>query len=185
MAIALPLLLLGMLACGDDPFEVRWTAQPDTVLLYSLARPELNLPAGFNFAPDRRHSIVVEAPGSTGLWDVAVDTRDGQLAFVLPGTFGIPSRARMTSLGGGLEFEEVAEAPRDTAAYHASEPLPVNEGSIYVVQTDARTGSFRRSCVYYAKIEPLEADVAAGTLRFVYDASPVCNDRRLVPPDRD
>ena len=187
---ALALLLLGTAACGDDPFELRWDAAPDTVLLYSLARPELNLPSAFsfygtpNFAPYGR-TVVVEAPGTTGQWDVALDTRGGELVFVLPRTLGIPSRARITSLGSGIGFEALESAPSDTAAYHAEEPLSVAEGDLYVVQTDTRPGRFGRSCVYYAKVEPLEADPEAGTLRFVYQTTPVCNDRRLVPPDDD
>lgn len=180
-------LILGTAACGDDPFEIRWEAEPDTVLLYSLARPELNLPAGFSFRatsirPNGR-TIVVEAPGSTGQWDVALDTRGDDLVFVLPGTFDIPSRARITSLGSELPFEEVREAPRDTAAYRSREPIEVREGEVYVVQTDTRPGTFGRSCVYYAKLEPLAVDRDAETVRFVYDTSPVCNDRRLVPPN--
>jgi hypothetical protein len=37
--------------------------------------------------------------------------------------------------------------------------------------------------VFFAKLEPLVLDVAGGTLEFVFDASPVCNDTRLVPPE--
>jgi hypothetical protein len=89
---ALTILLLAgaVSACDDDPFGLRdWAAAPDTVLLYSLARPELNLASAFNF--DRRLVLRIEAPGSTGQWDVAVDTEGGRLVLLTPLFFGIDS----------------------------------------------------------------------------------------------
>jgi hypothetical protein len=168
------LLVVSAVACGDDPFQVNWEARPDTILLYSLARPELGLPSAFNF--NRRQFIEIENPGATGNWDLALDTQDGDLVFLMPGAMGIQSRARIATLEG-MTFEEVRVAPADTAAYEGFDPVPVELGPIYVVQTD-QTGQ----CVYYSKLEALEADVTLGTLRLLYDGSPVCNSRELVPP---
>lgn len=173
-------LAMGALGCGDDPFEARWVSAPDTVLLYSLARPELNLPSAFSF--NRGLRLRVEAPGATGQWDLALDTRGSELVFLPPGALGINSRARIAALPG-LVFEELREAPSDTSAYVADEPLPVTAGTIYVVRTGQTVDAFGRSCVRFAKLEPLVIDVEAGSLEFVYDANPVCNDPRLVPPD--
>lgn len=167
------LVILSTAACGDDPFRVDWEARPDTILLYSLARPELGLPSAFNF--NRRQFVEIENPGATGNWDLALDTRDGELVFLMPGSMGIQSRARIAKLEGA-SFDEVRVAPADTTAY-TENPELVEFGSIYVIQTD-QTGQ----CVYYSKIEPLEADVTLGTLRLVHDGSPVCNSRDLVPP---
>lgn len=175
--LCLALLALGLAAC--DPFEFQWTPQPDTVLIHSLARPELNLESGFNF--NFRVPVVVESPGATGQWDVALDTQGDELVFLPPGALGINSRARITALPG-LAFNEVLEAPPDTAVYVSNRPLTVTRGTIYVVQTGELTGSFGQRCVYFAKLEPLVLDVAGGRLTFVYDANPVCNDPRLVPP---
>jgi len=172
----------GALGCGDDPFRIDWVASPDTVLLYSLARPELNLPSAFNF--NERSVVQVESPGATGRWDVALDTRDGELVFLPPGALGINSRARITALPG-LDFDEVREAPRDTTLYASREPLSVSAGVVYVVQTEQTVGSFGQRCVYYAKLEPTVIDVEGGTLEFMFDSNPVCNDSRLVPPDDD
>ncbi|MGH7481494.1 MAG: hypothetical protein ACRELV_05020, partial [Longimicrobiales bacterium] len=64
-----------MLGC-DDPFDPRWppgTETPDTVELFSLARPEYQgLPSAFDFTPSARRRVVVEQPGETGNWDVAL-----------------------------------------------------------------------------------------------------------------
>jgi len=172
-------LALSSLACGDDPFRLDWEVTPDTVLLYSLARPELNLPSGFNF--NQRQRIQVEAPGATGSWDIALDTEDGQLVFLTPGAMGLTSRARITSVTG-TPFLEVRRAPADTASYIADEPVPVQAGPIYIVQTGESVGFYGTRCVYYAKLEALDIDPELGTLLFVFDANPVCNDRDLVPP---
>jgi hypothetical protein len=176
---ALLLLALAASAC-DDPFQIRWESQPDTVQIYSLARPEPNLPSAFNFY--FRTPLTVEAPGSTGQWDLALDTEDGRLVFLPPRVLGINSRARIAAVPG-VAFGDVMEAPADTAAYVSDRSLSVTLGTIYVVQTGEQTGSFGERCVFFAKLEPLVIDPQAGTLTFQFDASPVCNDTRLVPPE--
>jgi len=177
---ALAVVCLAAAACGDDPFEVRWTADPDTVLLYSLARPELNLPSAFNFL--LRVAVPVESPNATGNWDVAVDTEDDRIVLLPPGALHIDSRAAIAVIPG-VDFDDVREAPGDIDLYVTDEAVPVATGSVYVVQTHQSAGTFGRRCVYYAKVEPIEIDVVLGTLRFLFDANPVCNDTRLVPPD--
>jgi hypothetical protein len=178
-------LLVGLAACGDDPFDFDWTNTPgvrDTVLLYSLARSELGLESGFSFVP-RPATAVVEAPNATGTWDVAVDTQGGQLVLLPPGALGVTSRARILPLGP-IAFEDVIEAPEDTTFYVGSDPVPLSEGSVYIVRSNRAPGSFGSSCLYYARMEPLMVDVAAGTLTFRYVANPICNSRELkYPPD--
>jgi hypothetical protein len=79
------LVLLAATACNDDPFEIRWELQADTVLLYSLARPEMNMDSGFNFRPGTLGPVRIEAATATGTWDIALDTRGGELV-LLPRT---------------------------------------------------------------------------------------------------
>ncbi len=177
---ALVALSVGLAACGDDPFDFPWAASPDTVLLYSLARPELNLEAAYNF--HNRVKVRVEAARATGTWDVAVDTRGGQLVFLPPGALGISSKASLTALPG-LSFDDVLDAPEDTAVYSKFAAVPVEMETVYVVKTSRSPGIFGTACSYYAKLVPLVIDVEGGTLRFMFDASPVCNSLRLIPPD--
>lgn len=167
-------------ACGDDPFAIRWQESPDTVLLYSLARPELNLVSGFNF--QSRFPVTIERATATGTWDVAVDTRGGQIVWLPPGALGIDGKAGIAELPGEI-FEEVIEAPNDTAAYTSSDAVPVQMGTIYVIRTNQSIGGYGTRCVYYYKVEPLVIDADRGTLTFKYDGSPVCNDFKLIPPD--
>ena len=177
---ALVALSVGVAACGGDPFIFPWETAPDTVLLYSLARPELNLEAAYNF--NRRVRVRVEAATATGTWDVALDTRGGQLVLLPPGALGISSKASVAALPG-VSFDDLQDAPEDTAVYSRFEPVPVEMGTVYVVKTGRSPGIFGTRCSYYAKLEPLVIDVDGGTLTFVFDASPVCNSLRLIPPD--
>lgn len=178
------LLALGVVvstaSCGDDPFAVRWVATPDTVTLFSLARPELNLQSGFDFR--NRTAVVVEAPTSTGSWDVAVDTRQGRIVMLPAAVLGVDSRAAIVPMPD-VTYDELIEAPADTSVYIQDEAVSVELGSIYVIRTRRSVGSFGSRCFYYAKMKPLAADPAAGTFTFFYDAARVCNDRRLIPPD--
>ncbi len=180
--LALVLLFPGIWACDDDPFKIRWSANPDTVLLYSLARPELNLNSGFDFVG--RRAVRIEAPSAVGRWDLAVDTKDGQVVFVPPGAIGVTgSRASLAPMGG-MSFDEIRRAPRDTALYVGDRVVRVVPGELYVIRTRQQIGSWGTRCVYYGKLLPLEADPDNGTLTFVYDVSPVCNDRKLIPTQK-
>ena len=173
-------LVLGPAACGDDPFQINWVEQPDTALMYSLARPELNLASGFSLL--QRSLVRVEAADATGSWDVALDTRGGQLVFLPPGALNVVSQAGIAPVPD-TEWDEVTQAPTDSASYVSDAAVPVELGTIYVVRTSQGIGAFGRRCVYFGKMEALELDLEGGTLTFMYDRSPVCNDRRLIPPD--
>lgn len=166
-------------ACGDDPFAFNWSDVPDTTRIYSLARPELNVRSGFSFYEGR--AVAIELATSTGVWDVALDTEAGSLVLLPPGALGITSRARIATLPG-TAYEDVVEAPGDTLAYVANDPVPVVAGSTYVIRTNLRPGSFSATCSYYAKMEPIVIDVAGGALTFRYITSPICNSRDLIPP---
>lgn len=170
---------VGFAACGDDPFAVDWIESPDTVLLFALARPELNLPSGFDFY--NRTSVVVEGANATGSWDMAVDARGGKVVLLPPGSLGVSSKAQVAALEGRT-FAEVTEAPADTALYVSRAPVPVEMGTIYVWRSRQASGYYGTSCVYYSKMEALEIDPGGGTLKFVFDSSPVCNSRSLIPP---
>jgi hypothetical protein len=171
---------VGLAACGDDPFAVEWSDAPDTVQIYSLARPELNLPSGFSFVPVPS-ARVIERPGVTGTWDIAIDTDVDQLVMLPPGALGITAAASIAVMGA-INFEELREAPEDTLLYEKNSAVPLTDGMVYVVSTN-RISTGSSSCVYYAKMQPVTIDVPAGTLKFRYVASPVCSSRDLVPPD--
>lgn len=180
LAATLGLSTLGLGACGDDPFEVRWASDIDTVTLYSLARPELGLASAFDF-PNRRR-IVVEAIGATGSWDLAVDDDGTGAWFVPPGALGVDSRAGLAPISG-VSFDDVTEAPADTSLYVRDEPVPIEIGRTYALRTRELRGFFSQICVYYAKLQPTAVDLDARTIEYFFEASPACNDRGLVPTE--
>jgi hypothetical protein len=173
-------LVASLGACGNDPFAIKWSAKPDTVTLYSLSRPDLNLQSAYDFR--NRVSVVVESPSSTGRWDMAVDTRNGRIVMVPAAALGVDSRAGIVPMPD-VTFDELTEAPADTSVYITDRPVPMDVGSVYVVRTRKSVGSFGSRCFYYAKMEPLSTDPEAGTLTFYFDGAHVCNDRSLIPPD--
>jgi hypothetical protein len=179
-AVTVTALAFMLAACGDDPFSFDWSDRPDTVQIYSLARPELNLFSGFSFFD--RVAVRVEDPNASGAWDIALDTRNSELVLLPPGALGITARARISTLRG-VNFDDVVEAPGDTLLYEGNQPVPVVSGTVYVVSTNRRLGNFGSNCVYYAKMEPVLIDVVEGILRFRYVSSPICNSRDLTPPD--
>ena len=162
------LVLLAATACSDDPFEIRWELQADTVLLYSLARPEMNMDSGFNFRPGTLGPVRIEAATATGTWDIALDTRGGELVLLPPSALGVSSAARLAAIPGKRR-EEVVEAPADTTVYSADQPVPVRSGTVYVIRTDRAPGAFGSRCFYYARFEPTVIDIENGNLTFVYD----------------
>ncbi len=181
LAVALAASLgVGVAACGDDPFAFDWSDAPDTVLLYSLARPELNLVSAFAFF--QRVPVRVEAAAATGTWDLAVDTRGGEIVLLPPGALGVTGTAAISTLTG-TTLADVTEAPTDTLLYEKNAPVSISMGDVYVVKTNRSTGSFGSSCIYYAKLTPVDIDPVGGTLSFEYVTNPICNSIDLVPPD--
>jgi hypothetical protein len=173
-------LLPALLACDDDLFRIDWRENPDTVLLYSLARPELNLLSAFDFV--NRVPVRIESPNATGRWDLAVDTQDGDLVFLPPEAVGVTgSRARIIPMGP-VPFEDLRNAPSDTTLYVGDRAVPVVLGHSYVIRTRQERGFYGQTCVYYGKLAPLVKDMEEGRVTFVFDVSPVCNSRRLYPP---
>jgi hypothetical protein len=170
----------GLEACSDTIVDTPWTSTVDTVTLYSLANPDLALSSAYDFSGRTR--VHVEQAGAQRAWDLALDTRGGVLVLVPPGALGIDSKARVAALAG-QSFAQVQQAPSDTLVYSSKTPVPLDLNTTYVVHTDLRSSPFGLSCQYYAKMQPIALDAAAGTMRFIYDTSPICNDRRLVPAD--
>jgi len=185
--VALPALVFGWAAsaCSDDPFGFEnWTANPDTVQLFSLARPELNLNSAYDFVG--RLPVRVERAGSSGSWDVAVDTEGGSLVLLPAGALGIESQARIAELPGTL-FDEATRAPSDTTAYTSRGSVALRTTSVYVFRTRlAPDPIFGRSCTFYGKLQPLIVDAGQGMVEFVFDVNTSlsgCNNRDLVPPN--
>jgi hypothetical protein len=178
------LLLAGVVAstaaCEDDLGLDVWSASPDTITLYSLSRPDLiNQPSAYDFV--NRIVLRVESPNSTGSWDVALRHEGSQLALVPAAGFqGQVSRAGLAVISGAT-FEELEEAPEDTARY-TSGAVVVTPGQVLVIRTRRTACAFSASS-RYGKIKIIDVNPTAGVLRFATIVNPFCNDRSLVPPE--
>jgi hypothetical protein len=171
----------GLTGCGENIFDVKWTeARVDTALVYSLARPELNVFSGFDFVT--RLPIRAQAPGATGQWDLLLDTQGGQLVFLPPGALDIESATLLLPIPG-TAFGDVLKAPKDTTRYTRDLPLPVEIGTVYVLRTHRGRNQFGLSCSFYGKFQPVVVDPAQGTVQFAYDVNTICNDRALIPEE--
>ena len=171
--------VLGSTACGENIFDIKWN-QPTvgSALIYSLARPELNLPTAFDFVD--RVTLEIQTPGVSGSWDLVLDTRDGQLVFLPPGAVGITSETMVLEVPG-VDFDDVIRAPKDSTLYSRDQPVPVEASSVYVLRTHEGLTRFGGRCVFWGKLQPTEVEPALGTVLFRYDVSPLCDDRALVP----
>lgn len=171
------LLLAGAVTgCEDDPFQREWIANVGTAELFSLARPELNLPSGFDF--NDRRTIEIERVLREAEWDIVLDTREGELVFLPPRVLNVDSRAAVAAFPGS-SFDDVSEAP-DSAGFVFDEPVPVELNTVYVIQTGERI-VFGFPCLFYAKLEPFEVDAEEQTVSFMFDVNPFCDDRNLIP----
>lgn len=174
-------LMVSLTGCGENIFDLKWTqARVDTVLIYSVARPELNLPSAFDFV--NRLTWEVQEPGATGLWDLLLDTRDGQLVFVPPGGVEVASEAMILELPE-MAFADVIRAPKDTTLYSKDMPVTVKTSSVYVLRTHRGQNQFGILCSFFGKIHAIEIEPEFGSVRFEYDVSRLCDDRALIPPD--
>ena len=172
--------ILLLQACSTTVADVPWTSTVDTVTIYSLSNPDLTLPSAYNF--EGRTRVHVEDTGQRS-WDMALNTRAGQLVVEAPGALGITdSKARILALPG-QPFAALQQAPSDTLLYSTTTPIPADLNTSYVVVTDLRANAVGTTCQYYAKMQPIALNTAVGSMQFIYDVSPVCFDRRLVPAD--
>jgi len=178
-AVLLLAALAGVAGCDDDFGPFPWDSTPITVSVYSLAREELHgLPAAIDFTTVQ--AMRVDLPGASGLWDIALSEVDGEFVWLPAGAIsGIGLRPGIAVIENQA-FEDVIRAPRDTAAYTWTEPVPVRTDVVYVIRAGRRTGS---ACVFYGKAEVVTVDDEAGRVDLSIVQNPVCNDRYLVPPD--
>lgn len=176
------LMVLPLAACDDGFGPQKWSATPDTVVLYSLSRPEhFNQASAYDFGgsgiPRRVESIY-----TPGQWDLVLLEQDGGFAFAPASAFeGQSSRAGIATVTG-TTLEALDRAPRD--AQFVTTPVALNTGPVYVVRSRLIQNQFS-SCTFYAKFEVLQLNQTEGWVRFRYVLNPYCNDRRLIPPDSD
>jgi len=177
------LMVLPLAACDDGFGPQEWSATPDTIVLYSLSRPEhFNRASGFDFGAQVGIPRRVESTFTPGQWDVVLIETNGGFAFAPASSFeGQSSRAGLATVTG-TTLEELERAPGDSQ--FLTTPVALNTGTVYAVRSRL-IQTIVSSCSYYSKFEVLELNQAEGWVRFRYILNPYCGDRRLIPPDSD
>jgi hypothetical protein len=176
-----PLLLVAVVACGDQLGRLTWDATPSTTVLYSLSRPELiGQPSAYDFVGLRR--IVVESPGATGQWDIALAEENGQFVFLTAGMFPGINDLVMIAETTHRTLAAAKQAPADTAAYSRG-PVSIREDAVYIIRTRTATCVTFGSGPYYGKFQVLSVDAALGAIELAVVRNPYCSDRALTPPE--
>ncbi len=167
-------------ACSDNTGTIAWAASPDTVTLISASRPDASgLGSGFDIVS--RLPVVIEALGASGAYDFAITEQNNAFQLTPPGVLlGVSNRAGIATTTA-TDITAVRSAPSDTAAFVQLRSVPVQVGPVYVIR------SRRVSCIlttgsYYAKMQVISVDPAAGVVKFQVVENPNCGDQALVPP---
>src|SRR5690606_38376665 len=116
IAASLASLALLLSACGEDPFLVRWEANPVEATIYALDRDLENVlrPSAFHML--ERSGVPVEDPRAQGRWDFALERQGGGLVLLPPSLLGVLSSAAIVPVPG-TSFEDLRQAPADTLVY--------------------------------------------------------------------
>ncbi len=181
-----PLLCLAAAAlvsagCGNSLGPQEWTPTPDTVTLFSVSRTDYTgMPSGLDLVVGQ--IVPIEAASANG-FDVVLAQQGGGFVFLPADAIaGVTSGAGVAPITG-TGFDDLQEAPSDTAVYVHAAAVPLQVGGVYVVR------SRQASCGYvsgqwYAKVQPLALDAEQGTAQVRYVRNPFCGDRNLVPPSQ-
>lgn len=187
LALSLPLaLLLG--ACeGDnnlpDPLLVTDTVELTTPTSASSLPTALDASAaGGVMIPGRYPEEEVDAEE----WDLALRFAGGELTFVPAGKIGISDLGGISSAGitqalTGTTFQGLELAP-PKKDFVTDAGVALRVGNVYAVRTRLLACGLS-AFENYAKIQPLEIDIAEQRVKLQIVANGQCGDRRLVEED--
>jgi hypothetical protein len=120
-------------------------------------------------------------------WDFAVRVQDGELVLVPAGALGIDVRTlpAITPAIAGETIETLREAPGQST-FIRDRAVAMQVGAVYAARSREFLGSDFSiggvvPCTQFAKMEPIEVDVAAGILRIYIITNENCSDLRLAP----
>lgn len=178
-----PVLVLS--AC-DDPFlsQLEPLIATDTVELAIPTAVQTGLPSALDITAlgglVRGGRFPERADDADLGWDLTVRIRDGQIVFVPSSALGFPLRAGISAPIAGQTFDGLREVPAGLR-FETETPTIAQLGAVYAARSREFSAGFVGSCVQYAKLQVLELDVAAGTIRVLLATNERCHDTRLVP----
>jgi hypothetical protein len=174
-------LLIGAAACDDvSGFQVDPLLATDTVDVYAPLEANAELPTALDIVA---RNLVIgggrfpERTVHAGQWDFAVRVREGEMVLVPAGALGLEYEPLLTRALAGQSFEALTRAP-ERAAFVADSAVVMRTGSVYAARSRLASTVFG-ACNQYAKLQPLEVDPVAGSLRLLITTNEQCGDNRL------
>ncbi len=172
----------GLTGCSDSTgLDFAPILVSDTVLL--AVAPNSELPTALDVTADGLGGIhggrFPGRPADALQWALVVRNREGPITLLPARALGISSGAAITPAITGQTFEGLREAP-GASTFVLTEPVVMQVGSVYVIRSREISGTLGLTCIQYAKVQPLEVDRAAGTLRLRIVTNEQCGDPRLV-----
>jgi hypothetical protein len=182
-AVLLVFLLGGVSSCGDDiNREYPRPSEPAELSLYDLVSGPIDRPSAVNVvsgrALGRPSAVRIDV---TERWDLVFAMVDGSPAW-LPRGFFEALEVSSGVLATTLDFDQVIEAPEDKELYEDEQPVPLTEGTTYIIRSRADP-DLSLPCRIYAKVlvESIQTDPARADLSIIWN--PNCDGRNLVPSE--
>jgi hypothetical protein len=181
--LALVLLALPMAGC-DSTDNFAAVLSDDTLSLVAptagLRQPsavDITAPVGIIGGP----RFPEESQDALIGWDFALRLVGGELHLVPAGAIGLTggsTRAGLTEAQTGKSFDDVKQAP-SSSNFITTHGVAMRVGEVYVARSRLAACGFS-SIEQYAKLQPLEVNVAAQRLKLRVATSTRCGDQRLV-----
>jgi hypothetical protein len=182
---AVVLAVAALSSCSDTlNFDFPRPDSPLEATLYDLVAGPVDRASAFNVVGGYGSGV----PGTVRVdqlpnWDVAFAIRNGAPVWLPRGYF-----EGFTESGGILRvdrgFQEVTEAPSDATLYDETEPLPVEDGGVYVIRSRPDE-SQSLPCRLFAKLEVQSIGGDPVRVRFRYLWNPNCGNRDLTPGEEN
>lgn len=183
LVVFLTLLLGAIASCGSDiNTEYPRPSEPLSLSLYDLVSGPIDRPSAVNVVSGRALGVPSTVRVDlTERWDLVFANIDGSPAWLPRGYF---EALEVSSgvLASTLDFDRVLEAPEDKDLYEEERPVPIIEGTTYIIRSRSDP-SFSLPCRIYAKIlvEAVQADPARVDLSIIWN--PNCDGRNLIPAE--
>jgi len=179
------LLILALVACDDPAFRIDPILVSDTVEVFAPTAQNAGRPTALDITSMQffiQGARFPERASDAEQWDFAVRLRNGELTLVPASVVGLNSRAALAGPLAAQTFEGLREAPPATA-FRMDSTVVMRTGQVYGARSRVTGGAFGGACTQYAKLQPLEVDVAAGRLLLRITTNERCGDLRLVEED--
>lgn len=171
--------LATLVACGSDiNTEYPRPSEPFESSLYDLIAGPIDRASALNVVSGRGLGAPLAVRVDlTGQWDVGFGVLDGQTVWLPRGFFdGFEAESGILALPS--DFNTISEAPEDKDLYEYQDPVPMTEGTVYIIRSRNDPNS-SLPCRIFAKVlvEVIEQDPYRVDLLYIWN--PNCDNRIL------